>query len=275
LQSASTPDFAKNINEFLRGDCDLIVGLFSMADAIRVAAESNPDQKFLIESEYEQPLENIWMQNYATDQAAFLAGYTAASVTKTGNVGVFGGIGIPPVTDFMDGFALGISYYNKKNGTDVELLGWNPEKPDEGLFVGDFCCAAEGREITQHLLIQGADVILPVAGTDVGAGALYAVKTHKNAYIIGVDTDWAVAYPEYANVILTSVMKHYDVSVVEAVNAMEEARFSGGVHVGTLETSEVGLAPFYELESLISADVKADLEQIRKDIIAGVIKTKP
>lgn len=275
LQSASTPDFARNINEFLRGDCDLIVGLFSTADAIRVAAESNPEQKFLIEYEYEQPLENIWMQNYATDQAAFLAGYTAASVTKTGKVGVFGGIGIPSVTDFMDGFALGITYYNKTNETDVELLGWDPKKPDVGLFVGDFCCAAEGREITQQLLMQGADVILPVAGTDVGAGALYAVKTHKNSYIIGVDTDWALTYPEYAEIILASVMKQYDISVIEAVKAIEEKRFVGGLHVGTLETREVGLAPFYKLDELISAKVKADLEQIRKDIIAGIIKTKP
>jgi WD40 repeat protein len=274
LQSASTPDFAKNINEFLRGDCDLIVGLFSMADAIRVAAESNPDQKFLIDLEYEQPLENIWMQNYATDQAAFLAGYTAASVTKTGKVGVFGGIGIPPVTDFMDGFALGIRHYNKKNGTDVELLGWDVTK-HEGLFVGDFCCAAEGREITQQLLIQGADVILPVAGTGVGGGTLYAVKAHNDSYIIGVDTDWAITYPEYKNIVLTSIVKHYEVSVVEAVKAIEEGKFTGGVHIGTLETSEVGLAPFYELDQLISAKVKADLEQIRKDIIAGVIKTKP
>jgi WD40 repeat protein/transcriptional regulator with XRE-family HTH domain len=275
LQSASTPDFARNINEFLRGDCDLIVGLFSTADAVRVAAESNPEQKFLIEYEYARPLENIWMQSYATDQAAFLAGYTAASVTKTGKVGVFGGIGIPSVTDFMDGFTLGITYYNKTNGTDVELLGWDPKNPDIGLFVGDFCCAADGREITQQLLMQGADVILPVAGTDVGAGALYAVKTRKNSYIIGVDTDWAVTYPEYAEIILTSVMKQYDVSVIEAVKAIEEKRFVGGLHVGTLETSEVGLAPFYKLDELISADVKADLEQIRKDIVAGVIKTRP
>ena len=275
LQSSSTPDFAKNINEFLRGDCDLIVGLFSMADAIRVAAESNPDQKFFIEAEYEQPLENIWIQNYATDQAAFLAGYTAASVTKTGKVGIFGGVGIPPVTDFMDGFALGIRYYNEKNGTDVELLGWNPESPDEGLFVGDFCCAAEGREITQQLLIQGADVILPVAGTDAGAGALYAVKIHRNAYLIGVDTDWAITNPEYADIVLTSIMKNLDVSVVRAVKAIEQGSFDGGMHVGTLATGEVGLAAFYELDPLISAKVKANLEQIRKDIIAGIIKTKP
>ena len=275
LQSTSTPDFEKNIKEFLRGDCDLIIGLIPMMDAFQAAAETNPNQRFMFtDFSYDPPLNNIWSQIYAVDQAAFLAGYTAASVTETQKVGVFGGIDIPSVTDFMDGFALGVAYYNQNNETDVEVLGWDAQK-HEGLFIGDFCCAAEGRQRTQQLLDQGADVILPVAGTGAGIGSLYAVKKHGSAYIIGVDTDWVVTDPDYKDIILTSVMKNYDVSVVEAVKAIEEASFVGGVHVGTLETGEVGLAPFYELDQLISATVKERLEQIRKDIIAGVIKTKP
>ena len=274
LQSASAPDFDKNIKEFLRGDCDLIIGLFPMMDAFQAAAEMNPNQKFMFtDFSYDPPLNNVWSQMYAVDQAAFLAGYAAASVTEAQKVGVFGGIDIPAVTDFMDGFALGIAYYNQKNDTDVEVLGWDAQK-HEGLFIGDFCCAAEGRQMTQQLLDQGADVILPVAGTGVGAGSLYAVRIHGSAYIIGVDTDWAVTDHDYADVILTSILKNYDVSVVQAVKAAADGSFTGGVHIGTLETGEVGLAPFYQYDSHISAQVKAELEQIRKDIIAGAIKTK-
>jgi len=275
FQSASMPDFEKNIRDFIRGDCDLILGLPHMADAIQAAAEANPDQKFLMpDFFYDPPLSNVQSQIYATDQAAFLAGYVAASVTKTGRVGVFGGIDFPPVTDFMDGFALGVAYYNEKNATNVEVLGWDAKKR-EGLFVGGFCCALEGRQMTQQLLDEGADIILPVAGTNVGPGAADAVQTHRNAYIIGVDTDWTVTAPEYADIVLTSIVKNYDVSVVQAVKAIIDGAFTGGVHIGTLETNEVGLAPFYHLDSLISAKVKSDLEQIKKDIIAGVIKTKP
>ncbi len=275
FQSASMPDFEKNIKEFLRGDCDLIVGLPHMSDAIRVAAEANPNQKFqIMDFAYDQPLDNVWMQINATDQSAFLAGYVAASVTRTGRVGVFGGIDIPSVTDFMDGFAVGVKYYNEKNGTNVELLGWDVKK-HEGLFVGGFCCALEGRLITQHLLGEGADIILPVAGTNVGPGAAHAVQTHGHAYIIGVDTDWAVTYPEYAEIILTSIEKRVDVSVVSAVQAIVDGTFRGGTHMGTLETGEVGLAPFYQFDSLISDEVKADLEQIKADIIGGKLKTKP
>ena len=275
LQSVSAPDYEQNIREFMRGDCNLIVGLFQMADAVQSAAETNPNQKFqVMDYVYDQSLENVRMQIFATDQAAFLAGYTAASVTKTGKVGVFGGIDIPPVTDFMDGFAMGVAHYNEKNGTNVEVLGWDAVN-HEGLFIGGFCCSAEGREITEQLLDQGADIILPVAGTNVGPGAAYAVKSHGNAYIIGVDTDWAVTEGEFTNIVLTSILKNYDASVVQAVKAVEENTFTGGVQVGTLETGEVGLAPFHQFDSLISAKIKMELEQIRMDIIAGKIKTKP
>jgi WD40 repeat protein/transcriptional regulator with XRE-family HTH domain len=275
LQSVATADYERNVREFMRGDCDLIVGLLQMADAVQSAAQSNPSQKFLMmDYVYDQPLENVRMQIFATDQAAFLAGYAAASVTRTGKVGVFGGIDIPPVTDFMDGFALGARYYNQKNGVNVEVLGWDPVK-HEGLFLGGFCCAAEGRDITQKLLDQGADIILPVAGTNVGPGAAYAVQAHGDAYIIGVDTDWTMTNAEFTDIILTSILKNYDASVVQAVQAIENDTFSGGIQFGTLGTGEVSLAPFHQFDSLISPKVKAELEQIKADIIAGTIQTKP
>lgn len=275
LQSVSNPDYEKNIREFIRGDCELIVGLLQMADAIQSAAQTNPGQKFqIMDYVYDQPLDNVRMQVFATDQAAFLAGYAAASVTKTGKVGVFGGIDFPPVTDFMDGFAMGVAYYNQKNNTNVEVLGWDPVK-HEGLFLGGFCCAAEGREITQQLLDASADIILPVAGTNVGPGAAYAVKSHGSAYIIGVDTDWTVTNAEFADIVLTSIMKNYDISVVMAVKAVDDNSFTGGIHIGSLASGEVSLAPFHRFDSLISTRVKAELEQIKADIIAGKIQTKP
>jgi basic membrane protein A len=90
-----------------------------------------------------------------------------------------------------------------------------------------------------------------------------------------VDTDWALADPSYANIVLTSIVKNYDTSVVEAVQAIEDGRFSGGVHRGSLATGEVSLAPFYELAPVVSNIVKTDLEQIKQKIADGEIKTKP
>lgn len=275
LESTVNTDYQKNVAEFLRGDCDLIVGLYGTADAFYAAAEQNPDQKFLLlEYPFDPPLNNVKTELYATDHAAFLAGYLAASQTKTGKVAVFGGQDFPPVTDFMDGFALGVEYYNEKNGVNIEVLGWDPHK-HEGIFVGDFCCDQQGMEFAQQFLDQGADVILPVAGYDVGIGAARAIQAHGNAYFIGVDFDWAEGLPEYQDIILTSIMKNYDPTVLLSVKSIVDDAFTGGVQFGGLETGEVSLAPFYQFDSLISPEVKAELEQIIADIISGKIKTKP
>ena len=91
----------------------------------------------------------------------------------------------------------------------------------------------------------------------------------------GVDSDWVLIYPQYSDIILTSIEKRMDVSLVSAVKAIEEGTFTGGLHAGTLENGSVGLAPFHSLDGLVSPKVKADLEQIQAGIIAGEIETKP
>ncbi|MEK7326033.1 MAG: BMP family ABC transporter substrate-binding protein, partial [Chloroflexota bacterium] len=105
LESQQQTDYEKNINEFVQSKCDLIVTVgFLLGDATAAAVTANPDQKFMIlDVGYLPESPNLLQQTYAVEQAAFLAGYVAASFTKTGKVGTFGGINIPPVVDFMVG----------------------------------------------------------------------------------------------------------------------------------------------------------------------------
>ena len=53
------------------------------------------------------PLDNMWGQVYAGDQAAFLSGYVAASASKTGKVGTFGGSRLPLCHRLYERFRLG------------------------------------------------------------------------------------------------------------------------------------------------------------------------
>jgi basic membrane protein A len=271
LQSASAADFARNLNIFADADCKLIVAPGNLAEAMQPVTQADPDQRFmLMDFGIDPPLENVWVQTYAVDQAAFLAGYVAASVTETGKVGVFGGIDIPPVTAFMDGFALGVEYYNQQNATNVEVLGWDVEK-HEGLFTGSFCCSTEGRQAARELLDAGADVILPVAGQSVGVGAGAEIQEYGNAWVIGVDTDWTQTNPEFKDIILTSIEKRFDVSVMLAADAVANGSYIGGYHMGTLETGEVGLSSIQN----ITPEIKTALERITAEIVLGKIRTTP
>ena len=93
--------------------------------------------------------------------------------------------------------------------------------------------------------------------------------------IVGVDTDWTVSAPEYADIILTSVEKRLDLSAASAAKAAADGTFKGGTQVATLENGQIGISPFHSFESQVPDEVKEDLKQITADIIAGTIKTKP
>ena len=85
----------------------------------------------------------------------------------------------------------------------------------------------------------------------------------------------SATFSEFADIFLTSIEKRFDISVRVAADAIADGSFRGGLHMGTLETGEVGLSPFYGLDALVSDKVKADLERILADNIAGKIQTRP
>ena len=275
LESQQQTDYEKNINAFVDEGCNLIVTVgFLLGDATSAAAVANPDQKFsIVDFAYDPTLPNVLGQVFNTQEAAFLAGYVAAGVTQTGKIGTFGGIPIPPVTVFMDGYALGAAYYNSKHGTNVEVLGWDPAT-QTGLFTGNFESTDDGRAMGETLMDEGADIIMPVAGP-VGLGTAAAVQERGGGYIVGVDTDWTVTAPDYAAITLTSVLKNMDITTLNAIKSVIDGTFAGGVTVGTLENGGVGLAEFHGLDSMVSAELKAELEQVRADIIAGTVKATP
>ncbi len=275
LESQQQTDYEKNIKVFIDEGCDLIVTVgFLLGDATQTTAQANPDQKFsIIDYSYDPPLPNVLGQVFATDQAAFLAGYVAASATKTGKVGTFGGIQIPPVTAFMDGFALGVQAYNEKHGSQVQVLGWDPNS-QTGLFAGNFESTDDGRTMGETLMDEGADIIMPVAGP-VGLGTAAAAKERGNAYIIGVDSDWYVSAPDFKEIILTSALKNMDATTFAIIRAARDGGFQGGEFEGTLQNGGVGLAPFHDLESKIPPGLTAELGVIEQAIISGSLATRP
>lgn len=276
LESKAETDYQPNINSFVKEKCDIIITVgFLMGDATKKAAEANPDMKFsIVDFAYDPVVPNILGEVFSTDEAAFLAGYLAAGVSKTGIVGTFGGINIPPVTIFMDGFYRGVQYYNKEKGKKVQVLGWNPGTK-EGLFTNNFDSLSDGREFAKNLNDEGADIVMPVAGpVGQGSAALATELGPDKLKIIGVDVDQYDTDPEHKGVFLTSVLKRMDSTVIEAIKEAKDGTFKGGVTVGTLKNNGVGLAPFHDLSSAVPDELKKEIDSIRQGIIDGKISVK-
>ncbi|MBN1993395.1 MAG: BMP family ABC transporter substrate-binding protein [Anaerolineae bacterium] len=269
LESQQQTDYDKNITQFIQEDCGIIITVgFLLGDATQKYAEQNPEVPFtIVDFAYDPTISNVLGQVFNTDEAAFLAGYLAASQTETGKIGTWGGIAIPPVTVFMDGFLAGANYYNQQKGASVEVLGWDGA---EGLFINNFESAEDGKKASESLADEGADILLPVAGP-AGLGAA-AVAKERGLKVIGVDADWYDTAPEYQDYILSSVLKNMNVTTKDAIKQAIDGNFEGGVIVGTLENGGVGLAPLHNFEDKVSAEVKAELETLSKEIAAGNIK---
>jgi basic membrane protein A len=265
VESTGDSEYANNINQLVGEGCNEITTVgFLLGDATEAAAKKNPDIDFaIVDFAYEKPPANLKGLTYATDQPSFLAGYLAAAQSKSGIVGTFGGLNIPTVTIFMEGFRLGIEKYNADNGAQVKLLGWNGK---DGSFTEDFEDKTKGQSVGEQLIGQGADIIFPVAGP-AGLGGLQAAKD-AGALGIWVDTD-GFESTEYGDILLTSVVKGLDVSVTEAIKESVDGTFTNEVYNGTLENNGVSLAPYHDFDSQIDQSVKDKIEELKAQIIDG------
>ena len=275
-ESNAEADYAPNVDAMIADECGLIVTVgFALAQATQEAAEANPDERFaIVDFLYTDPttfepvtIDNIKPLVFNTHEAAFLAGYLAAGMSETGKVGTWGGAKFPTVTIFMDGFADGVAHHNEAKGTNVEVLGWD-KATQEGQFVGDFSNTGVARQISDNLIQQGADILLPVAGP-IGESAAVAAEEAGNVSIIWVDADGYETLPDFRPLLLTSVLKGIAVAVEEAANETAEDNFSSEPFIGTLENDGVGLAPYHDFEETVPQELKDEVEQLKDQIISG------
>jgi basic membrane protein A len=267
-------DAVPTIAEFTRESCGIIIPVsFLYTDQTEQAAERYRDEKFaIVDVSYQPPLDNVRGLVFDSAQSSFLAGYLAAGMTQTAVVGTYGGIKIPPVTLFMDGYAKGIEHYNSVHGTDVRLLGWNLEKQD-GTFVGNFTDTAKGKQIAQALMQQRADVIFGLGGLpDFGAAQAIESQGAGKVSMIWPNTDGCVAVPKHCDIFLTSVLKGVHVVVEQAVKDAANGEFTGGTYLGTLENDGVGIAPYHEFEDDVPDALKEEIEEIREQIASGELE---
>lgn len=265
VESSDPAGFADNIQSMVEAGCNQITTVgFLLGEATDAAAKKNKDVDFaIVDFAYEKPKKNLKGLTFDTAQPSFLAGYLAAGYSETGTVGTFGGLNIPTVTIFMDGFAKGVAKYNEDNGTDVKVVGWNPDKKD-GSFTNDFENKTLGQSTAEEMITQGADVIFPVAGP-AGLGGLQAAQDN-DVKAIWVDTDGCVSAEEYCDTLLTSVMKGMDVAVEEAILESASDTFTNELYSGTLENGGVSLA---EISDEVAPELVAQVEELQQQIIDG------
>ena len=255
LESKTDADYKTNINTFIDEDYDLIICVgYMLADATREAAEANPDQKFaIIDDASCADLPNVACLMFAQEQASYLVGLVAGSVTESKTVGYVQGM----VSDSMNLFGIGYITGVLEACPDATVLQYN---------ANNFGDSAGGATAAKDMITKGADVIYHAAG-GTGMGVIEACN-EEGIWAIGVDTDQSILAPDH---VITSAMKRVDVASQDISKAVKAGEFKAGVHMYDLSNGGVDLAP---TRDHIPAEVLATVEAAKAAIIAGE-KTVP
>ncbi len=251
LESKTDADYQTNINTFIDEGYDLIISVgYMLADATRAAAEANPDQKFAIIDDESIELPNVACLMFAQEQASYLVGLVAGSVTESKTIGYVQGMVFPSMNKFGVGFISGVLAVCP----DATVLQYN---------ANNFGDSAGGSTAAKDMITKGADVIYHAAG-GTGMGVIEACN-EEGIWAIGVDTDQSNLAPEH---VITSAMKRVDVACQDISKAVADGSFEAGTHLYDLSNGGVDLAP---TRDHIPADVLAVVEQAKADIIAGKV----
>lgn len=276
VASSAEADYEPNLRGFVSKKCNFILAVGGlMGDATKKIAAESPTSQFGIVDSAIQGATNVFPMQFATDEAAFLAGYLAAGYSKTGKVATYGGLKIPPVTVFMDGFVDGVAYYNQQKSKNVQVLGWT-KASQNGTFAETFTDQNKGKAITNTFVAQGADVVMPVAGgTGLGTADVAKASGGKTS-VIWVDQDGCKSAAQYCDVFLTTVVKNITDAVEQAVvtGAKGQPLAADPGYLGTLQNNGVELAPYNTFDSKIDSTLKGEVDKLKADIIAGTVKVE-
>jgi basic membrane protein A len=230
----------------------IVMAGFAFANALGEVAGDYPDTKFaIIDMVVDAP--NVRSVVFNEHEGSYLVGMMAAKASKSGVIGVVGGMDIPLIRRFNCGYVQGAKAANANIKVIQNMTGTTPAAWNDPV---------KGGELARAQIDQGADVIYHSAG-GTGIGVLQAAAD-EGILGIGVDKNQNHLHP---GKVLTSMVKRVDVAVYNAFK--DGVNLTSGFVVMTLANEGVGYSMDEHNAPLVSADMAAAVEGAKAKIISG------
>ena len=227
-----------------------------MAGAMSEAARLNPDVKFILIGAAGAPLPNLASAIFEEDEAGYMAGFIAGTVTRTGVVGFIGGGTFEPILRFERGFTRGVSDANA--GAEVLIKYVAEGEESRGLYD-----SKETKKIALKMAGSNADVLFCASGSGV-IGAINGAEK-MGVWFVGFRGDLRRHAPK---TVLTSVVYRFDVPVKRLISNIINGEFVGGTYVLGFQDDAFGISDLSNPESNIGSD-KARKIRTRMELLAS------
>src|SRR5689334_10644570 len=217
IQTKTPAEFDENFRQYGAQGYDLVFGHgFEFQDAAVRVAPDYPKTVYITTSGNRTGA-NVAGMEFAFEDASYLAGILAGSMTKSGVVGTIGGTELPPVQKSFAAFADGAHAVNPS----IRVLG---------SYIGDWNNASAGKEQAIAQIGQRADIIFQNADA-AGLGVFQAARERKGVWVIGSNANQNGVAPE---VTLGSVVIDLPHAFLSVAREVKDRRFTPRViYLGT------------------------------------------
>ncbi|SBT16976.1 Membrane lipoprotein TmpC precursor [Marinomonas gallaica] len=239
-----------------RGYSPIVAVGFTMMSAVTKVAQDFPDVEFtIIDAVIDLP--NVQSIVFKEHEGSFLVGALAAMASKTDTVGFVGGMDIPLIRKFGCGYEQGVKFVTP-NATVIQNM--------TGSTGAAFNDPTKGSELAKSQFSKGADVVFAAAG-GTGIGVYQAAKD-EGKLAIGVDSNQNHIQP---GTMLTSMVKRVDAAAYKVFEEANTGTWKPGLEVLGLSDGGVSWAQDDYNKGLITADMKAKMDDVKAKIISGEI----
>ncbi|MDW3224738.1 MAG: BMP family protein [Paracoccaceae bacterium] len=251
-ENVSNTDYARVLREYAEAGNTLIIGeVFGAEQEAREVAAEYPNVAFLMGSSFKEDaaLPNFAVfDNYIQD-ASYLSGIIAGSMTTSGNIGMVGGFPIPEVNRLMHAFMAG-------------ALEMNPDITFQVSFIGSWFDPPKAKETAFAMIENGADLLYAER-----FGVSDAAK-EKGILAIGNVIDTQSDYPE---TVVASAIWHFEPTLDKAIAEVQAGSFVAadyGIY-SFMNQGGTSLAPLGTFEGKVPAAAMDLVTQRTEEIKSG------
>lgn len=273
IETMDDRDFARNIAVFTDEGYDVIVTIgTAMSAATTKVAIAYKNTFFISVNQWQawadddiegNDIPNLAGITFPEEKAGFLMGALAAMMTQTGQVGAVCSTDLDPgIWKYCEGFRQGVGYIDPALTTTVRYHNDVP--------IGDaFSDPGWGADTARNLVDQGVDILFG-AGGETGSSAITAA-VQRGGIGLGAEFDQHSVLVVASPRLLSRGILKVDQAVYNLLDRVRVSREQDREMPAGNFTGQVGYAPFHDLENLVSAEIRARLEEIRIELITGKI----
>jgi basic membrane protein A and related proteins len=260
-ENVQAADMVEGLRDYARRNYNLVVGHTGrfLSAAERVGPDF-PDTLFIVGSGSAGKGKNVTSIDFDNTQFGYLMGVLAARISKTGKIGSVNSLeGLPNVVAQVGAFRKGA----KSVRPDIEV---------RVIYIQNMEDAAAAKEAALSLIAGGADFISGKLNA-AQAGIIQAAK-EKGVYVNGRSIGHTAIAPEG---VLTNIVEQWADMYAAAAQGSKSGTVGGKYLLyGLNSTGSTGAQLRYsqdrEFNSIVPAEVIAELETLKKKFAAGELK---